>query len=83
MKTTVEIPDPLYRQIKARAALKGQTVRAYLTDALKDKIKSEAKNRNKKPGWLKLAGGLPDKAVREIQDIIDEEFSKIDPVEWK
>ena len=83
MKTTVEIPDPLYRQIKARAALKGQTVRTYLTDALKDKIKSEAKNRNKKPGWLKLAGGLPDQAVREIQDIIDEEVSKIDPVEWK
>ena len=54
-----------------------------MTDALKDKLKSEAKKSNKKPGWLKLAGGLPNEAVREIQAILDEEFSKIDPVEWK
>src|SRR5689334_5787964 len=27
MKVTVEIPDPLYRQVKARAAAEGRTVR--------------------------------------------------------
>jgi hypothetical protein len=27
MKTTVEIPDALYRQVKARTALKGQSIK--------------------------------------------------------
>jgi len=29
MKTTVEVPDTLNRQIKAHAALQGQTVKAF------------------------------------------------------
>ena len=38
MKTTVEIPDSLYRQVKARAALKGQTIKESLVDAVRAKI---------------------------------------------
>ena len=38
MKTTLDLPDRLYRQIKARAALRGQTVKAFFLDALRDKL---------------------------------------------
>jgi hypothetical protein len=30
MRTTVDIPDPLYRQLKARAALEGTTIKKVL-----------------------------------------------------
>jgi len=38
MKTTVEVPDTLYRQIKARAALKGQTIKAFFLEAIREKL---------------------------------------------
>ena len=34
MKTTIEIPDPLFRKAKSRAAERGQTLRAFVADAL-------------------------------------------------
>lgn len=40
MKTTVEIPDALNRQVKARAALHGQTIKDFLVEAVRDKLTS-------------------------------------------
>jgi len=34
MRTTVDIPDSVYRRIKAKAAMKGVTFRGYLVSAL-------------------------------------------------
>src|SRR5205085_1329745 len=34
MKTTVEIPDPLFRKAKARAAERGQTLKEFMSEAL-------------------------------------------------
>lgn len=34
MRTTIELPDTLYRQIKARAALEGLPVKALVRDLL-------------------------------------------------
>ena len=34
MRTTVDIPDGVYRRIKAKAAMKGMTFRGYLVGAL-------------------------------------------------
>jgi plasmid stability protein len=33
MRTTVDIPDPLYRELQARAAAEGRSVEALLLDA--------------------------------------------------
>jgi hypothetical protein len=85
MKTTVEIPDALYRQIKARAALRGQTVKDFLVEAVRDKLtKRPAKDAkpSKKTGWRAVAGKADPVEVAEFQRIIDEEFSRIDPEGW-
>ena len=34
MRTTVDIPDDVYRKVKAKAALKGTTFRGYLVSVL-------------------------------------------------
>jgi hypothetical protein len=34
VKTTIEVPDELYRQVKAVAALRGQTLKDWLTGVL-------------------------------------------------
>jgi hypothetical protein len=83
MKTTVEIPDTLYRQIKARAALKGQTIKDFLVEAVRAKLASDKSKPKGKTGWEAAFGAADPKEVAEVQRIIDEELSKIDPDDWK
>jgi hypothetical protein len=90
MKTTVEVPDQLYRQIKARAALKGQTIKSFFLDAIRDKLLSDngKKRQTKKKeeveiGWRTAYGAADPNDVAEVQRMIDEEFSRIDPEDWK
>ena len=83
MKTTLEIPDTLYRQLKARAALKGQTIKAFMVEAVRTKLAEDRAKPTKETGWQVAFGAADPKDVAEVQRIIDEEFSKIDPDDWK
>ena len=83
MKTTVEIPDTLYRQLKARAALKGQTIKDFMVEAVRAKLDDDRAKPKKKTGWEAAFGAADPKDVAELQRIIDEEFSKVDPDDWK
>ena len=51
MKTTIEIPDPLFRKAKATAAERGQSLKAFVTEALIDKLDRQiVKHKEKKRG---------------------------------
>lgn len=64
MRTTIDIPDEIYRRLKARAALQGCSVK----DLVLRGVKSELRTKNQKqrkitklpiidsahPGWLQL-----------------------------
>ena len=82
MKTTVDVPDNLYRQIKARAALKGQTIKAFLLDALREKLGTTSPEPQEEAGWRAVFGKGDKEAIAEVQSIIDEEHSQIDYAEW-
>ena len=78
MKTTLEIPDALFRQAKAAAALKGIPLRELVTDALAEKLR--ASEFTEKP-WMECVGqlrGLRHETAR-INKIIEEEFRRIEP----
>ena len=83
MKTTVELPDRLYRQIKARAAMRGQTVKAFFLDALRDKLAAERSAAAGPTGWRSVFGKATPSDVQELERILDEEFEKIDPEDWR
>ena len=83
MKTTLDVPDRLYRQIKARAALRGQTIKSFFLDAIRDKLAADAKATGKQSGWRAAFGAARPEDVAEVQRIIDEEFSRIDPEDWE
>ena len=42
MKTTIEMPDDLFRKAKALAALRGQSMKQWLTDLLRKEIGAES-----------------------------------------
>ena len=83
MKTTLEISDPVFRQIKARAALKGQTMKAFFLDAIREKLSADSTTKKGPSGWQTVFGKAPKGAVAKVQSLIDEEFSKIDAEDWK
>ena len=78
MKTTLEIPDPVFRKAKAQAAQRGIPLRQFVTEAVQEKL-AAAKPADKP--WMKGAGKLRhlhNETVR-IQRIIDKEFGQIEP----
>jgi len=79
MKTTLEIPDPIFRRAKATAGALGIPLREYVTQAVEEKL-SLGRKRPGKP-WLECAGELAylHKETTRIQKIIDEEFEQIEP----
>ena len=40
MKTTLEIPDMIFRRAKSKAAAQGVPLRQFVTEAVEDKLKS-------------------------------------------
>ncbi len=56
MKTTLEIPDPVFRRAKSVAAARGIPLREFVTEAVKDKLAAEVRP-GEKP-WVKHMGKL-------------------------
>jgi hypothetical protein len=83
MKTTVEMPEKLYRQVKARAAAKGQTIKAFLINALEDKLAWENQRNGKESGWRAVFGKAKKEDVEAVQNAIDEKFDLIRLEDWQ
>ena len=83
MKTTLEIPDPIFRRAKSVAAQRGIPLRAFVTEAVEEKLEAGVK-REEKP-WVSLAGGLKHlhKETTRINRIIKSEFEEIEPGDWE
>lgn len=83
MKTTLEIPDPIFRKAKARAAASGIPLRQFITEAVQAKLETAPASGQEKP-WMKGAGALKHlhKETVRIQKLIDEEFEQIEPELW-
>ena len=81
MKTTLEIPDALFRKAKAKAAADGIPLREFVTQAVAEKL--TGKPPTDKP-WMKGFGGLKHLHAENvrIQKLIDEEFETIEPEDW-
>jgi hypothetical protein len=83
MKTTLEIPDALFRRAKSMAAARGIPFRELVTEAVKEKLAAEG-HADAKP-WLKLMGKLKHlhKETIRINQLIEEDSEKIDPEVWR
>lgn len=82
MKTTLEIPDPLFRKVKSRAAERGQTLKEFVSEALQEKLTAgNATARADEPPWMQGFGKLRRlrRETARIQATIDEAFEVIEP----
>lgn len=84
MKTTLEIPDELLHRAEAAAAERGQPFGQLVADALAEKLQKVPLPTAQSP-WRTAFGAFRDEKqeIARIQKIIDEEFSRINPEDWK
>jgi hypothetical protein len=85
VKTTLEIPEALFRQLKISAAKQGKTIRAVVNEALTEKLNRSEHGIEDLPAWRTAFGGLRrlrDETAKINQDVASE-FSRVNPEEWK
>ena len=80
MKTTLEIPDLLFRRAKSMAAERGIPLRQFVTEAVQEKLKTTS---HEKP-WMRHLGKLKllRKERRQIDKRVEEAFEHIDREIW-
>lgn len=81
VKTTLEIPDFLFRRAKAVAAERGIPLRQFVTEAVQEKLKVSPQE---KP-WMKHVGKLKHlrQQSRQIEKRIEEAFERVDRELWE
>jgi len=83
MKTTLEIPDSVFRRAKSMAAKRGIPLREFVTEAVKDKL--AAANKGTEKPWVKHMGKLKHlrRETARINRIIEEDSKQIDAEMWR
>lgn len=79
MKTTLEIPDPIFRRAKSVAAEHGISLREFVTEAVEDKLAAERSRTARQP-WMAAFGKLRRlrKETARINHIIEDEFEQVE-----
>lgn len=79
MRTTLEMPDAIFRRAKAKAAEQGIPLRQFVSDAVAEKL--AAKSADQAMARARLAGGLRHlrKETTRINRLIEREFERIEP----
>jgi hypothetical protein len=78
MKTTLEIPDSIFRRAKSVAADRGIPLREFVTEAVREKLVADS--RATETRWMAAFGKLRHlrKETAKINRAIEEEFEQIE-----
>ena len=82
MKTTIELPAPLFRQAEALAAARGVTLREFIAEAVEEQIRRrphEDRAGGTEPPWMAGFGALSDLADenRRVLAANEAEFERL------
>ena len=81
MKTTLEIPDVLFRRAKSVAAERGIPLRQFVTEAVQEKLRITSQE---KP-WMRHLGELKHlhRERKQVEKRVEEAFEQIDREVWE
>jgi hypothetical protein len=83
VKTTFDIPEPLLRRTKAAAALRGQSMKEFVRQALEQQCRPGRADEAEPTGWRAVFGRAPRGARREVDAVVERELSRVDPKDWR
>ena len=73
MKTTLEIPDPIFRRAKSAAAQRGVALRVFVTEAVEEKLAAASPQSRPKSKRFKVTPipmSLP--PFTKVEDLLDQ-----------
>jgi hypothetical protein len=83
MKTTLILPDDIFRQAKARAALKGQTFGKFLEQGLRRILQESNDQTSQASLWIRRLPRVSPAAAAELQKTVaSPEFRQVDEAMW-
>lgn len=82
MKTTLEIPDELFRRSKATAALRGESLDGFVAGALREHLERRASEASGELAWRKVFGKARPEEVAAVDAIVEQDLKRINPDEW-
>jgi len=84
VKTTLTLPDDLFRQAKARAALRGQTFGKFLEQSLQRTLSETEEQATAGHAWLLSLPRLPRSAATDLQRAVESaDFRAVDQAMWQ
>ncbi len=82
MKTTLEIPDDLFRRTKAEAALRGESLKDFVTEAIQAHLEGPA-NGGSPRGWRSVFGQARREEVEPVDAVVANELENVEPDAWR
>lgn len=84
MKTTLVLPDDIFRQAKARAALKGQSFGKFLEQGLRRILDdTDAEASSGASAWVRELPPVPPAAAAELERVVSApDFRQVDKSMW-
>lgn len=94
MKASIDINDFLYSQLAVASEAAGTTVELYLQSIIAKAVERDVSPGNPQPAtqaeldqsaleWWKSFDKVDAAEAREVQAIVDEEFSQVRPEDWE
>jgi len=82
MKTTLEIPDAIFRRAKSVAAERGIPLREFVSQAVKEKLAADGQSADQR--WMAAFGKLRHlhKETAKINRAIKAEFEQVEVEDW-
>jgi hypothetical protein len=75
---TLEIPEALFRQAKASAALRGKSLGDFIVAALEAHLERQAGGGSSQRGWRSAFGQARREDVEPIDALLAEEFERVE-----
>ena len=84
MKTTIELPDSLFRRAKNAALQEGLTLKKLFTEALESRLARKTAagaGKTVPPRWMRAYGALRHLGHerKKIESVIESEFEQVEP----
>lgn len=83
MKTTLVLPDDIFRQAKARAALKGQSFGKFLEQGLRRMLDEREETSSLASSWIRQLPRVSAGAAADLdQTFSSADFRRVDESMW-
>jgi hypothetical protein len=84
VKTTIELPEDLLRRAKSAAAVRGESLRRLLTEALSTHLdNTSAPAAERVEAWRSVFGKAEPQEVAEVDAVVTELLEQIDLETWR